>query len=65
MAALLTSAFYLSIGRSSLMWWPLWLMIGGLGVSRGRRWVYFALLLVMVPLLATEVVKFTEGSWAG
>jgi hypothetical protein len=65
MAALLTSAFYLSIGRSSLMWWPLWLMIGGLGVRRGRRWVYFALLLVMVPLLAAEVVKFTEGSWAG
>jgi hypothetical protein len=65
MAALLTSAFYLSIGRSSLMWWPLWLMIGGLGVRHGRRWVYFALLLAMVPWLAIEVVKFTEGSWAG
>ncbi|MCW2914118.1 MAG: hypothetical protein JWN52_2186 [Actinomycetia bacterium] len=65
MAALLTSAFYLSIGRSSLMWWPLWLMIGGLGVRRGWRWAYFALLLAMVPWLAIEIVKFTEGSWAG
>jgi Mannosyltransferase (PIG-V) len=65
MAALLTSAFYLSIGRSSLMWWPLWLMIGGLGVRRGGRWVYLVLLVVMVPLLAVEVVRFTEGSWAG
>jgi hypothetical protein len=40
-------------------------MIGGLGVRRGWRWVYFALLLAMVPWLAIEVVKFTEGSWAG
>jgi hypothetical protein len=65
MVALLTSAYYLSIGRSSLMWWPLWLMVGGLGVRRGWRWVYYGLLVVMVPLLAIEVVKFTEGSWAG
>jgi hypothetical protein len=65
MTALLTSGFYLSIGRSSLMWWPLWLMIGALGVRRGGRWAYVALLLAMVPVLGVEVVEFTEGSWAG
>jgi hypothetical protein len=65
LVALLTAAFYLSVGRASLTWWPLWLMIGGLGVRPGRRWVYLVLLLAMVPLLGVEVIKFTEGSWAG
>lgn len=60
LASLLTSAFYLSIGRATLLWWPLWLAVGGL-----RRPAYIAVLAVSVPLLAAEVVLFTSGVWAG
>jgi hypothetical protein len=62
-AALLTSAFYLSIGRSTLLWWPLWLAIGAFGVR--RPWAYVALMALFTPLLAAQIVIFTSGSWAG
>lgn len=72
MAAFLTSSYYLSIGRATLLWWPLWVLIGTLGVrDRGDRaygWrvgAYLALLALMVPLLVVQVVHFTEGAWAG
>lgn len=60
LASLLTSAFYLSIGRAALLWWPLWLAIGS-----SRRLVYIGLLVVFVPLLVEEIALFTSGSWAG
>jgi hypothetical protein len=60
LASLLTSAFYLSIGRATLLWWPLWLGIGRL------RWpAYAVVLLVFVPLLGEEIILFTAGHWAG
>jgi hypothetical protein len=62
-AALLTSAFYLSIGRSTLLWWPLWLAIGAFGVRRPLP--YLALVALFTPLLAAQIVIFTSGSWAG
>jgi hypothetical protein len=61
--ALVTSAFYLSIGRSTLLWWPLWLAIGALGVGRPRT--YLALVALFAPLLGAEIVLYTAGSWAG
>jgi hypothetical protein len=60
LASLLTSAFYLSIGRATLLWWPLWLGIGAL-----RRPAYLVVILLFVPLLVEEIVLFTAGSWAG
>jgi hypothetical protein len=60
LASLLTSAFYLSIGRATLLWWPLWLAIGS-----ARRPAYVLMLVVFVPLLVEEIVLFTSGSWAG
>lgn len=62
-AALVTSAFYLSIGRSTLLWWPLWLAIGLLGVRRPRT--YLALVALFTPLLIAQIIVFTSGSWAG
>jgi hypothetical protein len=62
-AALVTSAFYLSIGRSTLLWWPLWLAIGALGVRRPRT--YLGLVALFTPLLIAQIVLFTAGSWAG
>ncbi|GAA4640333.1 hypothetical protein GCM10023196_105410 [Actinoallomurus vinaceus] len=60
LASLLTSAYYLSIGRATLLWWPLWLAAG-----RCRRPVYLLLIAVFVPLMTAEVVAFTSGGWAG
>lgn len=63
MAALLSSAFYLSIGRAALLWWPLWLAIGALGVRWRRR--YAVIVAAMAPLMVWYVAKFTTGAWAG
>ena len=63
LAALMTSAFYLSIGRAALVWWPLWLAIGAFGVRRPV--MYVVLLVLSVPLLVVQVVLYTSGSWAG
>jgi hypothetical protein len=60
LASLLTSAFYLSIGRAALLWWPLWLAVGA-----ARRPMYVAVLALFVPLLIEEIALFTSGSWAG
>ncbi|MEV0400649.1 hypothetical protein [Actinoallomurus sp. NPDC050550] len=60
LASLLTSAYYLSIGRATLLWWPLWLAVG-----RCRRPVYILLIVIFVPLMTAEVVAFTSGGWAG
>lgn len=73
MAAFLTSSYYLSIGRATLLWWPLWVLIGGLAVRGGqgnraygwRLAGYLAILALMVPLLVVQIVHFTEGAWAG
>ncbi|GAA0347342.1 hypothetical protein NE235_10350 [Actinoallomurus spadix] len=58
--SLLTSAYYLSIGRATLLWWPLWLAIG-----RSRRPAYLFLIALFVPLMTAEVVTYNSGGWAG
>lgn len=60
MVSLLSSAFYLSIGRATLLWWPLWLAIGA-----ARRPVYLAVIALFLPLLVGEIVLFNAGRWAG
>ncbi|MEV5750987.1 hypothetical protein AB0L00_24455 [Actinoallomurus sp. NPDC052308] len=58
--SLLTSAYYLSIGRATLLWWPLWLAVG-----RCRRPAYVILIVVFLPLMTAEVVTYNSGGWAG
>jgi hypothetical protein len=60
LASLMTSAYYLSIGRATLLWWPLWLAAG-----RCRRPVHLLLIAVSIPLMAAEVVTYNSGGWAG
>ncbi|MFL6057241.1 MAG: hypothetical protein ACJ72W_30740 [Actinoallomurus sp.] len=60
LASLLTSAYYLSIGRSTLLWWPLWLAAG-----RCRRPAYLFLIALFLPLMTAEVVTYNSGGWAG
>ena len=61
--ALITSSFYLSIPRSGLLWFPLWLVLGKVGVR--YRWGFATYAAVAVPLMVTNVLLFIKGSWAG
>lgn len=63
-AAFLTlSSFYLSVGRASLLWWPLWLALGTAGAR--RPWLYALCLAVTAPVMAVNVGSFTTGAWVG
>ncbi|MEU7748975.1 mannosyltransferase family protein [Nonomuraea sp. NPDC049158] len=61
--ALMTSAYYLSIPRSLLLWFPLWVAFGRL-VAR-HPWVMVVYALVSGPLMLLDVVRFLSGAWAG
>ncbi|MEU8246351.1 mannosyltransferase family protein [Nonomuraea sp. NPDC048916] len=61
--ALMTSAFYLSIPRSLLLWFPLWLAMARL--ATGRRWVIVVYAMVSGPLMVLNAVRFMSGAWAG
>jgi hypothetical protein len=62
-AALATSTFYLSVGRATLLWWPLFLLLAA--ASERRRWVHLAYLALSAPLMALLVLTFTTGRWVG
>ncbi|HVM27947.1 MAG TPA: mannosyltransferase family protein [Mycobacteriales bacterium] len=61
--ALATSTFYLSVARSTLLWFPLWVALAALAAR--WRWVHPAYLAVAVPLMVLGVLLFTTGRWAG
>ncbi len=61
--ALATSTFYLSVGRATLLWFPLWVLLAEAG--QRRRWVHAAYLGTAVPLMAVGVLGFTAGRWVG
>jgi hypothetical protein len=62
-AALATSAYYLSVARATLLWWPLWVMLAA--ASLRRRWLHPAYLAVAPALMLAGVVAFTQGRWVG
>lgn len=59
--ALGTSAYYLSVARTTLLWWPLWLLLAE--AASKRRWVHPAYLAVAPALMAAGVVAFVQGHW--
>ena len=61
--ALATSTFYLSVARSSLLWFPLWVLLAQ-AASR-RPWVLAAYLSLAAPMSVVGVVAFTNGRWWG
>jgi hypothetical protein len=61
--ALATSTFYLSVARSSLLWFPLYVALAA--AAGRRRWVHIAYLAVAAPLMVLGVVVFTSGRWWG
>lgn len=72
--ALMSSAYYLSIPRSALLWFPLWLAIArGSTRSPGEsgRWARLRPLVLVVyalvfgPLMVLNTLTFLAGAWAG
>jgi len=61
--ALMISSFYLSIPRAALLWWPLWLLLGRLGVR--SRWGFAGYAALAGPLMVAYLFIFTSGDWAG
>jgi hypothetical protein len=61
--ALGTSTWYFSVPRATLLWWPLWIVIGSLAAR--RRQVLWGYLAVSVPLMAVWTAAFVTGRWAG
>ncbi|WP_049560276.1 mannosyltransferase family protein [Nonomuraea sp. SBT364] len=61
--ALMTSAYYLSLPRSLLLWFPLWVAVAQ--VATRRQWVIVAYALVSGPLMVLNTARFLSGAWAG
>ncbi|NRQ32710.1 hypothetical protein HII36_12795 [Nonomuraea sp. NN258] len=61
--ALMTSAYYLSIPRSLLLWFPLWTAIARLATR--RRWVIVLYVAISGPLMLLDTSRFLSGAWAG
>jgi hypothetical protein len=62
-AALGCSSYYLSVSRSTLLWFPLWLLLARWSLS--RRWLHLGYLAVAPALMLVGVVTFTSGRWVG
>ncbi|HWC35530.1 MAG TPA: hypothetical protein VG650_11975 [Mycobacteriales bacterium] len=55
------SAYYRSVPRATLMWFPLWLLLAR--ASLRWRWVNPVYLAVAPALMAVGVLTFTSGHW--
>lgn len=60
-AALITSSYYLSVGRATLLWWPLWILVAR-AFTRSRV-ALAAYVVVATPLMVAMVVGFTAQDW--
>lgn len=63
LAALGTSYWYMSLPRSTLLWWPLWVGLAALSLRRPR--VKAVYLCLAGPLTTILAVTFLSGRWAG
>ncbi len=61
--ALATSTHYLSVGRATLLWWSLPVLLA-LAAAR-RPGLHVAYVVLATPLMALLVLTFTSGRWAG
>jgi hypothetical protein len=61
--ALGTSYWYMSIPRSTLLWWPLWIVLA----TSSKRWpqIVTSYVCVAAPLMTILTIAFTSGRWAG
>jgi hypothetical protein len=61
--ALGTSSFYLSVGRATLLWFPLWVLLGKLAVK--HKSLFAVYVIVATPLMFAQTVGFVTGDWVG
>ncbi|WP_326641129.1 mannosyltransferase family protein [Nonomuraea fuscirosea] len=61
--ALLVSSYYLSVPRSLLLCFPLWLLVAR--VATRRPWVMALYALILGPLMLFHASLFLNGRWAG
>jgi hypothetical protein len=62
-AALATSSYYLSVGRATLLWWPLWVELARVAARRPAAFIGYVAL--STPLMVVAVAGFTTGHWVG
>lgn len=55
------SAYYRSVPRAMLLWFPLWILLARWSLR--RRWLHVAYLSVSPALMAVGVLTFTSGHW--
>lgn len=60
-AALATSSVFLSVPRTLLVVFPIWILLG-LWMSR-HRWVLVGYVMLAAPLMAVGVMGFVNGRW--
>jgi Mannosyltransferase (PIG-V) len=58
-----TSAYYMSVAREALLWWPLWIALA-IWLSR-RRWLTGLYIVVSSAMMAGISWLFLAGGWAG
>ena len=61
--SLSTSYWFFSVPRTSLLWWPMWLLLGAWAAR--RVWVLRAYLALSLPLLGIWASAFLTYRWAG
>ncbi|MFF1506704.1 mannosyltransferase family protein [Streptomyces sp. NPDC058326] len=61
--ALGTSYWYMSVARSTLLWWPLWTGLAVWSLRRGTATTVY--LCLVAPLGTVLAVTFMTGRWAG
>jgi hypothetical protein len=62
-AAFTTSAWFFSVPRATLLWWPLW--IGLAAWSLRRPWVLPAYLALVAPFMVIFTLLYSLHRWAG
>jgi hypothetical protein len=55
------SSYYISVARSTLLWFPLWLLLARWSVR--RRWLHLSYLAVAPALMVVGTLTFTSGRW--
>jgi hypothetical protein len=62
-AAFVTSTWFFSVPRATLLWWPLW--VGLAVLTLRRRWVLWLYVSLSGPLMVVWAAAFLTGRWGG
>jgi hypothetical protein len=61
--AFVTSTWFFSVPRATLLWWPLW--VGLAVLTLRRRWVLWLYVSLSGPLMVVWAAAFLTGRWGG